>query len=96
MDGSDYFSPEVAGGSEESPGNSTSVGVTSAMKGTRRHIKHASVTFQEPEPSSRDFGKAKIRSASHGALPRPVLRPDEELKRRERRRSEARAAIEVG
>lgn len=95
MDGSDLFNPEVAGGSEESPGNSTTGGITSAMKGARKHFKRASVTFQEPETSTRESEKVKSRSASHGTAPRPTVAADEEAKRRERRRSEAKAAIEV-
>ena len=93
MDGSDYFSPDVRTNGDSPNGSAT--GVPSAMKGGRGHPKRVSVSFQEPGGPFKD-GKEYGRSQSF-ELPRPedISVEERESRRRERRRSEAKAAIEV-
>ncbi|KAH8110588.1 hypothetical protein DFH11DRAFT_1690673 [Phellopilus nigrolimitatus] len=86
MDGSDYFTPDVRAGVPPS-----------AMKGGRGHLKRASVSFQDMV----DFDKDEtVRGRKSSMVPlkreEDMTAEERENRRRERRRSEAKAAIELG
>ncbi|TDL20960.1 hypothetical protein BD410DRAFT_321847 [Rickenella mellea] len=91
-DGSDYFVPDVRGqGQNNSVERDSPVGTPSAMKGGRGHVKRASVTFQEPFDMDAEGVRVRDRER-RGSESQGV---DGEVRRRERRRSEAKAAIDV-
>ncbi len=92
MDGSDYFSPDVRG-SGSSPSGS-SIGPPSAMKGGRGHVKRGSVTFQEPANLSIEVERGRKTSFPSNKGEELSLEAIE-IRRKERRRGEAKAAIDV-
>lgn len=94
-DGSDYFTPDLRANGDSPSGSST--GVPSAMKGGRpRNAKRISAVSFQDVAEIRKEDKERGRSQS-GATVREdnVSVRDQESRRRERRRSEAKAAIEV-
>lgn len=95
-DGSDYFAPDIRS-SGDSP-NGSAVGVPSAMKGGRGHAKRVSaVSFSElpPELAKEDKGRGRSSSVTTAGREIDLTLEERENRRRDRRRSEAKAAIEV-
>ncbi|KLO20183.1 hypothetical protein SCHPADRAFT_884919 [Schizopora paradoxa] len=96
MDGSsDYFSPDVRG-SGSSPSGSSIGGPPSAMKGGRGHVKRSSVTFQEPSNPSSVLERCRKTSLPSSKKDDDLSLEAVEARRKERRRGEAKAAIELG
>ncbi|THH09332.1 hypothetical protein EW145_g2089 [Phellinidium pouzarii] len=97
MDGSDCFSPDVRGSGDSPSGSSAGAVPPSALKGGRGHLKRASVSFQEPIDFDREETVRGRRSSSGLTKPEEQVSVEErENRRRDRRRSEAKAAIELG
>ncbi|EJC98789.1 uncharacterized protein FOMMEDRAFT_129141 [Fomitiporia mediterranea MF3/22] len=97
MDGSDYFNPEIRGSGDSPAGSSIGATPPSAMKGARGHLKRASVSFQEPVEFDKDEtvrGRKSSMSQTKSEKQHPVEERENRL--RERRRSEAKAAIDFG
>ncbi|KAL5494781.1 hypothetical protein ACEPAI_243 [Sanghuangporus weigelae] len=96
MDGSDYFSPDVRGTGDSPASSSVGTIPPSAMKGGRGNLKRVSVSFQEPLEVDKD---ETVRGRKSG-LGQPKIQTqaaleERESRLRERRRSEAKAAIEL-
>lgn len=94
-DGSDYFSPNVRGNGDSPGDSSTRSTPQSAMKGARGHLQRASVSFQGDIPELDNDLTLRGKKSNH-SLAKPKYSVEErENRRRDRRRSEAKAAIEV-
>ncbi|KAL5535960.1 hypothetical protein ACEPAF_4054 [Sanghuangporus sanghuang] len=96
MDGSDYFSPDVRGTGDSPASSAVGASPPSAMKGARGHLKRVSVSFQEPLEVDKDetvrgrkSGLGQLKIETQAAV------EERESRLRERRRSEAKAAIEL-
>lgn len=95
-DGSDYSIPDVSKSSDSPSSSSISTAPASAMKGGRGHIKRASVSFQESMDYDQDETIRGRRSGGTGMRKTDDMSTEErETRLRERRRGEAKAAIEV-
>ena len=97
MDGSDYFVPAVRSSGDSPSGSSLNATPPSALKGGRGgHVKRASVTFQDQLETDKD-NTVRGRRTSMGSSKtnEQGLLEERETRLKERRRSEAKAAIEV-
>lgn len=95
-DGSDYSIPDSRLINDSPSSSSLNATPPSAMKGGRGHVKRASVSFEDRVGVDKDETIRGRRSSGMAVSKADGVSTDErENRRRDRRRSEAKAAIDV-